>query len=662
MRLIRKAGRSGFAFLAAAILLTACQAASVVSTPSDSTSIPTSTVFPTAVPTVQPTPLPTQADFGPSRSVETPLPAALSLLTPQNAAQLAEVARWGKGLPRAQAVSPDGSRVAVASSSGLQFYDSASGALMQEIETRIPLTALAYAPQGNWIAGGDALGLLSVWNTADGSLNATLGGQGFTVRSLAFSPDGTQLAAAGWDGALRIWRMEDGSLLRTISDLRRGAQALAFSADGSTLLAWSSGDPLKYWPLTGGKDGEWYIGQVTGGSTGTGAAFSADGSAFAVIQEWRIKVYNPSNGTTRSLLQPVTAPVRQVALSADGSLAAAADQKAVKIWQTKDGQLLNQVDFSGSLSGLAFSSDSQTLFVVGEQLLRYDFAQSPQAGLTALSPSQYRTAHLADWSFSSDGTALVEVGLDGSVQAFALNGGPTPENSPALGQFDAAALSSDGSLLAGSTGGAAVQVWQLPEVEQRFNLRSFGLNVNKLAFSPDDSLLAAASGDRRVRIFTITDGKLAASFEMPGAVSRLMFSPDGNTLAAVSENLIQLRRVSDWALLQNITGTNLAFAPQSDLLAAASYDGRQQVVTVYRLVKQEEVTSFAVQGNSLAFSPDGSLLAVAGPTLTVWDSQSGALLAERTPAHPNAALRFSPDGSLLALAYWDGTLSLWGVP
>ena len=188
------------------------------------------------------------------------------------------------------------------------------------------------------------------------------------------------------------------------------------------------------------------------------------------------------------------------------------------------------------------------------------------------------------------------------------------------------------------------------------------MNVGKLAFSPDSSLLATGSGDRRLRIYQMEDGKLVHTYEMSGAIARFAFSPDGSLLAAGTENRIQIWRVSDWTLLANYSGTLFAFAPQDDLLAVADTPDREQIITIHRVWKQSVVGSFNAKGASLAFSPDGSLLAVAGQDITLWDTAESEQIAALPIRRPFGEIAFSPQGDLLALIDWDGVTTLWGIP
>ena len=72
---------------------------------------------------------------------------------------------------------------------------------------------------------------------------------------------------------------------------------------------------------------------------------------------------------------------------------------------------------------------------------------------------------------------------------------------------------------------------------------------------------------------------------------------------------------------------------------------------------------FRALAASLAFSPDGRLLAAAGMTgpTQVRDAHSGRLVAALRTADEGRSVAFSPDGTLLATGLYDGATQLWST-
>jgi len=118
-------------------------------------------------------------------------------------------------------------------------------------------------------------------------------------------------------------------------------------------------------------------------------------------------------------------------------------------------------------------------------------------------------------------------------------------------------------------------------------------------------------------------------------------------------------------------GNSIAFSPDSKTLAAATTFG----VYLYNLVERREIGLLG-QGatRSIAFSPDGKLLAEGTwKRIKLWDASSQKMIAtlkqyEDLGDHRNTkesewvrSIAFSPDGSLLACAIGN-EVKLWDIP
>jgi WD40 repeat protein len=107
--------------------------------------------------------------------------------------------------------------------------------------TSLPAPAcacIAFAPDGQMIATGQAGGEIRLWDVSEERPRANLVGHRMGVTSLAFSPDGKVLASGGLDGTARLWHLASGRELFTLpARVGGGVMAVAFAPDGTLLAA-----------------------------------------------------------------------------------------------------------------------------------------------------------------------------------------------------------------------------------------------------------------------------------------------------------------------------------------------------------------------------------------------------------------------------------------
>ena len=97
------------------------------------------------------------------------------------------------------------------------------------------LGALAFSPDGHWLASGGYGDTVMVWNAATGAEQGRLSRPqppNNAVVKLAFSPDGTHLAELRYNGKVTIWDFQKATVVSS-TKLRSGAGApFVFSPDG----------------------------------------------------------------------------------------------------------------------------------------------------------------------------------------------------------------------------------------------------------------------------------------------------------------------------------------------------------------------------------------------------------------------------------------------
>ena len=184
-------------------------------------------------------------------------------------------------------------------------------------------------------------------------------------------------------------------------------------------------------------------------------------------------------------------------------------------------------------------------------------------------------------------------------------------------------------------------------------------NIYALAFSPHGDLLASASGDETVKLWSVAAGHLRQTLAgHTGPVYGVAFSPDGRWLVSASgDGTVRMWDAADGQVRQVLRGHegavySVAVSPRGDVIASG---GEDRIVRLWKPAGGEavaELTGHTGDVYGLAFSPDGRLLASGSrdKTIRLWEPATGRLVRVLT-GHTSDVYRlaFSPDGSLLGV-------------
>src|SRR5262249_37300154 len=188
-----------------------------------------------------------------------------------------EVAGPGKSL-RFLAVSPDGSRIAATAYDAQGFRLSVSDVASGERLFSATGAALAYSPDGRWLAARSAEGnTVALMDATTHQVVARCPGHEALIHSAVFSPDGRRLATCSGDRTVRLWEI-DGGACRVLRGHTDEVFAVAFHPGGTRLASAGRDRAVWLWDLDRGEE----LARLQGHTSYVWSlAFSPDGGTLA---------------------------------------------------------------------------------------------------------------------------------------------------------------------------------------------------------------------------------------------------------------------------------------------------------------------------------------------------------------------------------------------
>jgi WD40 repeat protein len=296
---------------------------------------------------------------------------------------------------------------------------------------------------------------------------------------------------------------------------------IAFTPDGKTLIS-SGNESVRLWDVASGKE---KAALTRGRSSAKAVAVSPDGKLLA-SGNWdtTVRLWDSASGRELATLTGHTGPLLTVAFSPDGSLLASGGRDAkwkkaeVKLWDLRTrAELASLPGVADPVSRLAFSPDGKTVAVgdIRGRVLLWDLA-SKQVRLCL---KGHTSVSKVSWSY--DGRRLVSGGND--IRIWDPARGELFATLPVGDDTDdcfGLAITKDGKLLASGSHRGNIRVWDIATGKAILTLKQappkakptlkpirelskeVENDVNCVALSPDDTLLAAGVGPT-VRIWDI---------------------------------------------------------------------------------------------------------------------------------------------------------------
>ena len=453
-----------------------------------------------------------------------------------------------------------------------------------------------------------------------------------SVSNIRFSPDGNRLTVGSSIG-FWIYDAHTGDELDLISvnqnnviGVSQDAKFYVEKSPDRTVNVRNLGDRSVITTLEGDNSDIYYV------------RFNLEKNILASDIGTEIRVWDLSTGELKTSIDLETEWIYEVVLSPDGtklaSISKDSDDRVFQLWDVATGSHITTLSrFAFNIRDLVFTPDSNSIISGSENSIQFWDIAAGKSGKRTLN---FRTHNFNSISVSPDGKTV------------------------ATGGF-------------GGFGG--LYLWDLSTGTLKTELSGHLLGVSSIAFSPDSKTIATG-GYGELNLWDVESGaRRLAIADHSMSVNDISFSPDNTTLAIGHWYKIDLRDVVTGQQKTSFYGSNftynfyLDYSPDGTILASSLYDG----ISLWDVKVGVPITvvrgyGFGIRGersgySSVAFSPDGRLLAAANghATIHLWyggRTQKGSLIG-----HSNSvtSIAFDNCGRYLASGSYDNTVRLWDV-
>jgi WD40 repeat protein len=543
---------------------------------------------------------------------------------------------------------PDG-KLLVASGQDrtLTVWDTSTWTVVRRLpEQPQPILSSTLSPDGKLLAialgdpteGGEREGAVRLYDFETLQERGELPGIDHTVWAVGFSPDGRTLAT-GRGRVLELWNPSTRQL-RSRTRVVHNIRVLAFTADGKTLATAGSASASGTIQLAGAGqllDVATLQTRATVPGHGTlivGVSFSPDGGLLstASVTSAEVRLWDASK------LPPPPAPAAAAA-PATGTPAASAPEGALQLLAAGlpvagSPPLRFHSVFMGHADDVwvaVFAPDARTLATGGNDCVVRLW--EPETGRELASLKLSRELRAA--AYSPDGRWLATGCSNGVAQVWDLSQRRSIATLPKRRlSIRTVAFAPDGKTLAAEGDDKSLVLYDTSTWQAIRTLAPQEEQVLGLAYSPDGKTLAIATGRApwgragSVKLVDPTSLEERRSLPVDFDAWAVAFSPDGKLLATTSQSLpdpVRLWDVATGSVLRPLKPVSparrIVFAPDGATLAVGQLDGTISVFesATGRLIAAIRGHATAIFG--LGISPDGKLLATgsADGTVKLWD-------------------------------------------